>query len=243
MKKLFIRICMLLFAVSLLPLSACVELRNTTGYVETTETGIPTPIAAESASGTETVSDTDTTLSETVSSGTENDETIRFETRAPETEMAETSTAAVEKPETDAPIVAAEESMQETTAPPAATAVNVDVDLTALSSTMVYAEVFNMMMNPNDYIGKTIKMHGSFAIGYSNNADGTMNTESIVFACVIADATACCSQGIEFVLSGEHTYPDDYPALSSEITVVGTFTTYEEYGMLYCTLTDAVMEG
>ena len=192
MKKMCIRVCMLLLTASLLSLSACVELRNTTGYVATTETGIPTPIAAESASGTETVSDTDTTLSETASYGT---------------------------------------------------AVNVDVDLTALSSTMVYAEVFNMMMDSNAYVGKTIKMRGSFAIGYSNNADGTMNTESIVFACVIADTTACCSQGIEFVLSGEHTYPDDYPALGSEITVVGTFTTYEEYGMLYCTLTDAVMEG
>ena len=36
----------------------------------------------------------------------------------------------------------------------------VDVDLTRLSSTMVYSEVYNMMNAPGDYIGKTIKMTG-----------------------------------------------------------------------------------
>ena len=38
----------------------------------------------------------------------------------------------------------------------------VDVDLTRLSSTMVYSEVYNMMYAPDDYIGKTIKMTGQF---------------------------------------------------------------------------------
>ena len=36
----------------------------------------------------------------------------------------------------------------------------VDADLTRLSSTMVYSEVYNMMYTPGDYIGKTIKMTG-----------------------------------------------------------------------------------
>ena len=40
----------------------------------------------------------------------------------------------------------------------------VDVDLTVLSSTMVYAEVFNMMMSPDDYIGRTIRMTGIFTV-------------------------------------------------------------------------------
>ena len=38
----------------------------------------------------------------------------------------------------------------------------VDFDLTRLSSTMVYSEVYNMMNAPGDYIGKTIKMTGQF---------------------------------------------------------------------------------
>ena len=109
----------------------------------------------------------------------------------------------------------------------------IDVDLTQLSSTMVYSEVYNMVFYPDDYIGKTVKMQGQFA--YYEDPD----TKAQYFACIIADATACCSQGLEFVLSGEHTYPDDYPALDTEITVTGTFEMYEEDGFQYCRLVDA----
>ena len=38
----------------------------------------------------------------------------------------------------------------------------VDVDLTKLSSTMVYSEVYNMVNTPEDYTGKTVRMTGSF---------------------------------------------------------------------------------
>ena len=39
----------------------------------------------------------------------------------------------------------------------------VDVDLTKLSSTMVYSEVYNMMSSPESYMGKRVRMKGSFA--------------------------------------------------------------------------------
>ena len=45
----------------------------------------------------------------------------------------------------------------------------VDVDLTRLSSTMVYSEVHNIVYTPGDYIGKTIKMMGQFV--YYENPD------------------------------------------------------------------------
>ena len=123
----------------------------------------------------------------------------------------------------------------ESSSPEAAEANSIDVDLTKLSSTMVYSEVYNMMYTPDDYIGKTVKMRGQFA--YYEAPD----TKSQYFACIIADATACCSQGLEFVLTGEHTYPKDYPELGSEITVTGIFELYEENGLQYCRLTDAEM--
>ena len=113
---------------------------------------------------------------------------------------------------------------------------DLDVDLTKLSSTMVYSEVYNMMYTPNDYIGKTVKMKGQFA--YYEDPE----TKAQYFACIIADATACCSQGLEFILTGEHTYPNDYPEVGSEITVTGTFELYTENGFQYCRLKDAVME-
>lgn len=111
----------------------------------------------------------------------------------------------------------------------------VDVDLTTLSSTMVYSEVYNMMIMPEDYMGKTIKMNGIF----SYMTDET--TGNVYYACIIMDATACCSQGIEFELAGDYTYPDDYPEIGGDITVTGTFDVYEEDGYKYCTLRNATM--
>lgn len=39
----------------------------------------------------------------------------------------------------------------------------IDVDRTKLSSTMVYSEVYNMMVSPNNYTGKIAKRNGAFA--------------------------------------------------------------------------------
>ncbi len=108
-----------------------------------------------------------------------------------------------------------------------------DVDLTALSGTMVYSEVYNMMVTPEEYVGKTIKMSGSFAT-FINEEDGRH-----IFGCVITDATACCAQGIEFELSDDYKYPDDYPKDGDTICVTGTFDTYQEEQFTYCTLRKA----
>ena len=112
-----------------------------------------------------------------------------------------------------------------------AAAETVDVDLTTLSSTMVYAEVFNMVNTPEDYIGRTVKMEGSCSTFFDdvNNVD--------YYTCIIQDATACCATGIEFILKEDQTYPGEM----DEITVVGTFDTYEEGPYMYCTLRDATL--
>ena len=109
-----------------------------------------------------------------------------------------------------------------------------DIDLTTLSSTMVYAEVYNMVSKPDDYLGKKVVMRGKFAVG---EGDGRY-----YFACIIPDATACCSQGIEFLLDGDHSYPEDYPEIGTEITVEGVFDTYYEGKYRYCQLINASMK-
>lgn len=109
----------------------------------------------------------------------------------------------------------------------------VDVDLTVLSSTMVYSEVYNMMVYPENYKGKTIKMKGQFVPCYDEG------TGKYYFACFISDATACCSQGIEFILTDDYSYPDDYPQEGDTICVTGTFDTYMEGEYMYCTLREA----
>ena len=114
---------------------------------------------------------------------------------------------------------------------------DVDLDLTKLSKTMVYSEVYNIMVNPDDYIGKTIRMNGDY-----NTFTDTI-TGMQYYYCVIQDATACCAQGIEFVLTDDYKYPDDYPDEGENVTVVGRFDTYLEDEYLYCTLRDAVLEN
>ncbi len=77
-----------------------------------------------------------------------------------------------------------------------------------------------MMSEPENYIGKTVKMHGSFATQEYNGQR--------LYACIVQDATACCAQGLEFEPESTLSYPDDYPEPGTEITVIGTFDSYRE---------------
>lgn len=110
---------------------------------------------------------------------------------------------------------------------------SVEIDLTKLSSTMVYSEVYNMMVSPDQYIGKIIRMRGQFALYEDSQSNKSY------FACIIADATSCCSQGLEFVLESPPVDPQNYPTIGDEITVTGEFSTYEENGSRYCHLIKA----
>ena len=70
----------------------------------------------------------------------------------------------------------------------------VDVDLTVLSSTMVYSEVYNMLYNdPAYYLGKTVKARGEFSI-YQLVTDGVLQPDPVSYACIISDAAACCAE-------------------------------------------------
>ena len=104
---------------------------------------------------------------------------------------------------------------------------SVDVDLTQLSSTMVYGEVFAITDAPELYIGKTIRLSGEY---YSTYYDVTDKNYHFV---VIADASACCQQGIEFLLPDTYAYPQDYPKNGDELEISGVFKSYEEEGNTY----------
>ncbi len=112
----------------------------------------------------------------------------------------------------------------------------VDVDLTLMGSDLVYATVYQMMSKPEEYEGKTIRIEGKYYASYYPITDKYYNY------CLIADALACCSQGLEFELGGDAVYPGDYPSDQSEVIVTGVFETYtEEAGQTfyYCRLRDA----
>jgi len=109
----------------------------------------------------------------------------------------------------------------------------IDLDLASMSGTVVYSQVFQMMTTPEAYVGATIRIRGD--LDYFKDEE----TNREYFAAIIQDATACCAQGIEFVWKGQHSYPRDYPPLGTELTVTGTFDTYEENGNQYIQLLDA----
>ena len=109
----------------------------------------------------------------------------------------------------------------------------IDIDLTAMSASMVYAQVYDMLTHPEEYLGKTVKMAGQFAVYQGDTRN--------YYACVIADATACCAQGIEFLPASALTYPDEFPSLDTYITVIGTFDTYREENYEFCQLIDAIL--
>lgn len=114
-----------------------------------------------------------------------------------------------------------------------------DIDLTTLSSIMVYSEVFNMSVSPEEYIGKTIRMDGIF----TTNQDP--ETEQISCAVLVQDATACCAQGFEIIMPEDAVYPQDYPDFGSEVTVVGELQadrSLEEYGMIFLRLENVTFE-
>ena len=111
----------------------------------------------------------------------------------------------------------------------------VDIDLTVLSGNMVYAQVFQMMYSSEEFIGKVVRMRGSLSM-FEDEGTGRR-----YFSCLIKDAMACCAQGIEFELTDDYSYPEDYPAIGDYLTVQGTFDTYVVGTVLYVTLRDAVL--
>lgn len=113
----------------------------------------------------------------------------------------------------------------ETTTTPAPS--KVDLDLTKMSATMIYSTIFDMLIMPEDYVEKIIKLSGWFET-YTDPQTGEM-----YYAVVVPDATACCQQGLEFVWKGNHAYPDDFPKPGQNITVTGIYKMIENDGVTY----------
>lgn len=117
------------------------------------------------------------------------------------------------------PVRTPNDKTQRQALPPAQKSGKIDVDLTKMNANMIYSYIFEMVVDPDSYTGKTIKVKGFF---YTVVDD---DTGERYFAVIIPDALACCKQGMEFKWLGEHTYPDDYPLEDQEITITGTYRT------------------
>ena len=98
----------------------------------------------------------------------------------------------------------------------------IDVDLSALSITMVYAELNNILNNPNAYAGKRIKMGGPY---YSVDSPESGQRNHYV-AVEVADS--CCVMGLEFTWDGEDAFPNGYPGEWEQIEVTGLYKSETE---------------
>ena len=143
--------------------------------IETTET-IPQPQEITSVSETE-----DTVSSETQTSIISSEQSPEPEPSEAETSAEALTSAVTEATETIGEI--ADEVLQ---------ARDIDIDLTQMSSTMVFSQVYNITMTPEDYQGKVIKMKGQFL----SDLDTGINTR--YYACLILDATASSAEGLGF---------------------------------------------
>ena len=112
----------------------------------------------------------------------------------------------------------------------------IDLDLTKMSATMIYSTIFDMLIMPEDYVEKNIKVKGWFQT-YQNPEDG-----ETYFAVVVPDATACCQQGLEFVWPGNHSYPKDYPNNGDVVTITGIYKLTETDGITYNYLEASAVE-
>ncbi|WP_405340875.1 hypothetical protein [Fibrobacter sp.] len=92
-----------------------------------------------------------------------------------------------------------------------------DIDLSRMSGTMVYGQVYQMVTYPKKYVGKHIKMKGFFSSYYDEEI------ERRFYGCVIQDALACCSQGLAFELAKPRKFPSEYPQEGADITISGDF--------------------
>lgn len=115
---------------------------------------------------------------------------------------------------------------------------HIDIDLTTMSSTMVYSQVLYMMTEPETYVGKIVKVFGPFVPFESNSPDYCYP------AIMIQDATACCANGLEFLLYGVKRCSisggNGYPLYEEDATIVGRFETYLEGTSMYVHLVDAI---
>lgn len=69
---------------------------------------------------------------------------------------------------------------------------DVEIDLSKMNADLAYAFIFQLVVEPEKYEGKTIRMTGTFETFYDNEPLGRHDY------CIITDVLACCAQGLEF---------------------------------------------
>ena len=100
----------------------------------------------------------------------------------------------------------------------------IDYDLSNMNYNMVSAITFEMLVEPEKYVDKSVKISGQF---YSE-----VYEEKRYYSVIVWDATLCCPAGLDFIPPQGFDFPDDFPELEQNITVTGKMSEDAESGEL-----------
>ncbi len=106
----------------------------------------------------------------------------------------------------------------------------VDIDLITMNPMLAYAEVWNILMEPHKYIGKTVKIRGRYYSFYDENI-----SPDRYFFLFVEEYVSCCPEGMELTFDDSElkNYPNGFPSEESYIEIVGKFDMYELDGQNY----------
>ena len=97
---------------------------------------------------------------------------------------------------------------QEGTLEPSQSDGRVDVDLTRLSSTMIYSEVYNMILTPENYIGKSVKMQLKYRAALKKSMPLCFNFNTVQLASARIGIFFTPASASENTRLAEHKYED-----------------------------------
>jgi hypothetical protein len=83
--------------------------------------------------------------------------------------------------------------------------------------------VYSIVSDPARYVGQRFRVRGTYQITHWSETDLDYNFV------IVSDATACCTQGLEFLLNDGLSYP----TAGDQIEITGTFGSYDELDETY----------
>jgi len=102
------------------------------------------------------------------------------------------------------------------------------LDLSALSQTMLTAEVNRITSRPERYEGRVIQMSGPYYTVFNERLGRYQHYVAV------AVVDSCCPfQGLEFIGPGDNAASMEYPDEETTISVAGIFQRHEEHGRVY----------
>ena len=104
-----------------------------------------------------------------------------------------------------------------------------DIDFTRMNYNMISGKLFDVLIDSQKYLGKTIRFKGQYFPTREESLGVTMHSV------LIYDATACCQTGLQFELINSENIDESelYPSVSENIEIFGKLRCKEINGMDY----------